>query len=197
MSGGYTPGMVSYAPPPEPETHMQRLARLRPADRSAVATRTALAAIAAEHQAAETRLDQLQQARTRKLLTAAPSEIAAARDAVETCEIEIEQFSALTEALTAALRHREAEEAEAGKMLAELADAAARACKAATKFLTTDYEKHARAIVAGVELEQTALNALARLQHERASWPGVAVPFVSLVLPNWHYPPAVPRSAYA
>ena len=208
----YIPGQVTLtsAPPLSAEDiENERLARCRPADRSAAATRDALANIALERAVSDARLLSAQDEVQRKML-AHPNDLRRAREALVRAQDDADQYAAREVAMRTALEKREAQEAGAAADLARLAQAAEERAAKFRTFLARDYAKHAAAIAAGLALEKDALHADMLLREAMNAWPGVpatrpdiprtatGTSYSHLVfLPGHASPPPVATSAYA
>ncbi len=142
------------------------LTRLRPADGSVAAIRTALAAAKEEQTVAATRIAELATRRKEMLLTASSAELRAVEDAERDAGRDAERLDAFVEALDAELGVASAAEAtqDFERRFACAADAITRF----NVWMSKHYEKHARALVEGVELEGAALAAINGLRrHDR------------------------------
>lgn len=172
----YTPGNVSITNGHQPtaaEVENDRLARCRPADRSAAATREALANIVTERAISDARLLSAQDKVDRALL-GHPSDLKRAREALATAQDEVDQYAAREAGMRVALENREVQERGAAAELARLYHAAEDRAAKFRAFLAKDYSKHAAAIAAGIALEREALHADVILRETAKLWPGVA-----------------------
>ncbi len=171
----YTPGHVTVTngyQPTADEIENDRLSRCRPADRSAAATREALAAIVLERAVSDARLLSAQD-RVEGALLGHPNDLRRAREALARAQDEADQYSARQAAMQTTLEKREREEDAARGDLARLAQAAEERAARFRTFLTRDYQKHAAAIAAGLALEKDALHADMVLTEAMKAWPGV------------------------
>lgn len=133
---------------------MTELQRHLPKDQSAAAIRASLHSLRDERGEAEMRIADQSKQRTKLLSTGTEKEVRAAEASIHDARLTIERIDVLVAELTPQLA--KAVEREAGEVRAEqIRDAAASITKF-NRWLESEYEAHAVAISAGVELEKEA-----------------------------------------
>jgi hypothetical protein len=133
---------------------LKNLEHFRPTDSSSAAIRTALVQIHAEREATQQQLTDHIARRTELLLAGTNAQIRAAEDATRDAELDLARLGVMAQALTE--QHAKALESEAGDVRAHLAQEATAAIEAFNSWFASEYETHARAISAGLELERLA-----------------------------------------
>lgn len=153
-----------------------RIARRRPADRSARAVQNALDAVVLDLAAANATLARRQDAAHLALESGTPAGVKAARDAVELGTIEVQQLEMQEAGLRVGLERALDVEAEAVQALATSVPVAAAKVAAFRRFIDREYPGLAAKIAAGMGLEAEAEQAHAVLRAAAYSLPGHDAP---------------------